>query len=86
MADVTFPAGTQRQEVMRKCTARALEARSAIMQAISSFKELPQPGDLLEREAHERISRLLKRANAEVFEILFCSSLAIDSVEPQVPN
>jgi hypothetical protein len=56
------------------------------MQAIASFKQLPEPGDASQKEAHERISQLLKRAHAEVFEILSFSSLAFDSVEPHVPK
>jgi hypothetical protein len=83
---MTLHTMTQRQEVLRNCTTRALEARSAIRQAILSFERLPEPEDSVAKEAHKSVSLLLKRANAEVFEILFCSSLAFDSLEPQVPK
>jgi hypothetical protein len=83
---MTLLPSTQRQEIIRTCTARALEARSAIKQAISSFQQLQEPGDPAQKEAHKRISLFLKRAQAEVFEILSCSSLSFDSVEPQVPK
>ena len=77
---------TAEQQILRVCTTRALEARAALKNAITVLQQLPEPHDITEREKHQVLAGALKRANAEIFEILFCSSMAVESALPQMPR
>lgn len=77
---------TAEQRSLRVCTTRALEARAAVKKAITVLRQLPEPLEISEREKHQVLAGALKRANAEIFEILFCSSMAVESALPQIPR
>jgi hypothetical protein len=77
---------TAEHQSLRVCTTRALEARAALKKAIAVLRQLPEPHEITEREKHQVLAGALKRANAEIFEILFCSSMAVESTLPQIPR
>jgi hypothetical protein len=74
------------QAIMRGCTRRALAALAALRQADCALRELPEPSESTGQTIHQAIYRELKKANIEIFEILFSTSLAVDTRVPEVPR
>ena len=74
------------QDTLQTCTTRALDALGALKEATTTFRQLPAPIGLTEKEMHESISRKLKQVHAEIMAVLFVTSMIVDSSTPQVPQ
>jgi hypothetical protein len=77
---------TVQQETLRTCTTRALDALGALKEATTTFRRLPEPISIKEKEMYENISRNLKQVHGEIMAVLFVTSMMVDSTMPQVPQ
>lgn len=77
---------TAERESLKTCATRALEALGALKKAITTFRQLPQPKDVMEREMHDEIARRLKVVYGEIMAVVFATSMAIDTTTPQIPR
>jgi hypothetical protein len=74
------------QAILRGCTRRALAALAALRKADCALRELPEPSESTSQTIHQAIYQELKKANLEIFEILFSTSVALDTRVPEVPR
>jgi hypothetical protein len=74
------------RDTLQACTTRALGALAALKDATTTFRQLPVPYVITEREMHESISRKLKTVRGEIMAVLFVTSMMVDSLTPQIPQ
>jgi hypothetical protein len=74
------------QETLRACTTHALDALGALKEVNAALRRLPVPAGGSEVELHEHIARMLKQVHSEMMQVLFVTSLVVDSTMPQRPR
>lgn len=77
---------TTPQDTLQTCTTRALDALGALKDATTTFRRLPVPDGITEREMHESVSRKLKTVHGEIMAVLFVTAMMVDSLTQQIPQ